>query len=79
MVRRAMADPISWLLVAIAVILTALAVGSVGATLASESCGADGTLVLCTGAPDRLLVVVEALLACAAWCLVGMRAARLPL
>jgi hypothetical protein len=73
-----MTDPISWLLVALAMILTAMAVGSVGATLAAGACGADGTLVLCTGAPDRLLVLVEALLAGAGWCLVGMRAARSP-
>lgn len=78
MVRRAMTDPISWLLVAFAVALTALALGSIGATLAAGSCGADGTLILCEGAPDRLLVLVETLLAGAAWCLVGMRATRRP-
>ncbi len=81
MLRRAMSDPISWLLVLLAVVVSAVAMANIGAVTAAESCRDGGRMVLtnlCAGGPDRLHVLIEVLLACAAWCLVGMRAARLP-
>ena len=80
MVRRALSDPITWLLVGFAVVISAFAVAMVRDLLASEACihETQGLLTLCQGGPALLTIVVTALLACAAWCLVGMRAARLP-
>ena len=81
MIRRGMSDPVSWLLVLVAVVISAVAVSLVATTASAAACGADDRLVLttlCSGGPDQLWVAVSLLVACASWCLVGMRAARLP-
>ena len=78
MVRRAMTDPVAWLLVLVAVVVSAVAIANIGAVTAAEGC-ANGRLVLaqlCYSGPDRMHVLIEVLLALAAWCLVGMRVAR---
>ena len=80
MIRRAISDPISWLLVLLAAVISGAAVGLVRDLIASEACGreAERLLIVCQGGPALLAIIVTVLLALAAWCLVGMRAARLP-
>lgn len=80
MIRRAMSDPIGWVLVLVGVAVSAVAIAGIGTVTSAEACleQSQRLLTLCDSGPDRLLVLVESLLACAAWCLVGMRAARRP-
>lgn len=80
MIRRAMSDPVSRVLVLVAVAVSAVAIAGIGTVTSAEACleKSQRLLILCDSGPDRLLVLVESLLACAAWCLVEVRTARLP-
>jgi hypothetical protein len=74
-----MADPISRLLVLLAMVISAMTVAVVRDLLSSEACAreTEGLLMLCQGGPAFLRVVVTGMLALVAWCRVGMRATRL--
>lgn len=81
MVRRARTDPVAWLLVLVAIGVTAVAGLMLRDLIASAGCPRDTDLldlIDCATSPELWQLLVAGLLAIAAWCGVWMRAARLP-
>lgn len=77
-IRRAMHDPVAWLLLLVAVTATVLTLAGVRAVMAADACREEshGLLIICGGGPDPLHLAIGALLTMAAWNLVAMRIAR---